>query len=351
MNDLISVVIPVYNAQMYLQKCLDSLLNQTHKNLEIICVNDGSCDNSLDILRKYEKEDKRIIIIDKENGGPSAARNAGLKAGRGDYVMFVDSDDWVDADMCQTMHTALVQNHADACMCCYVKEFKNHSLVSEIFSEDCIFEGEFYRKNFLEKLIGIKDEDLKTPHRSDVLVSVGMQLFKTEYVRDIQFVDTKEIGTAEDWLFQLEFYTKCNSVIYINRPFYHYRKTNEVSFTYNYKKDLYKKWMNLYDNVISILKKRDIYEEYEHVLNNKYAVTILFLGLNEIKSNRGMFTQAKRLKQILKTERYTKAYKELSLRHFSLVWKLFFLFAKLKMTFLMVCMLCVIEYLRTHKRS
>ena len=93
---MISVIVPVYNVENYLGKCLDSLINQTYKDIEIICINDGSTDNSLNILREYEQMDSRIIIIDQKNGGLSNARNIGLKEAAGEYIMFVDSDDWID---------------------------------------------------------------------------------------------------------------------------------------------------------------------------------------------------------------------------------------------------------------
>lgn len=92
---LISIIVPVYNAEKYLQKCLDSILEQTYQNLEIIIVNDGSTDNSGQICQEYEKKDSRIIYIEKENGGVSDTRNTGLDRMTGSYVTFVDSDDWV----------------------------------------------------------------------------------------------------------------------------------------------------------------------------------------------------------------------------------------------------------------
>lgn len=98
----ISVIVPVYNAEPYLEKCLKSLLLQTYENLEIICVNDGSTDNSAKILEKYAALDRRIVVIEKENGGAASARNRGLEAATGDYVSFVDADDWVNLTLFET---------------------------------------------------------------------------------------------------------------------------------------------------------------------------------------------------------------------------------------------------------
>ena len=95
----ISIIIPVYNVQDYLAMCLDSVCYQSMKDIEIICVNDGSTDNSLAVLHAYKRRDKRIIIIDKENEGSGVARNTGLKIARGEYVYFVDGDDWLEQDV------------------------------------------------------------------------------------------------------------------------------------------------------------------------------------------------------------------------------------------------------------
>ena len=125
----ISVIVPVYNAAVYLEKCLKSLLLQTYPNLEIICVNDGSTDNSGDILKKYEKLDKRIVVIEKENGGAASARNAGLEAATGEYVSFVDADDWVNLTLYEIFAEACRKSPVDVWIFnlgfCFKKNMKN----------------------------------------------------------------------------------------------------------------------------------------------------------------------------------------------------------------------------------
>lgn len=113
----VSVIIPVYNLERYLHRCLDSVTRQTLTDIEIICINDGSDDGSLAMLRAYEQADPRIRVIDKENGGQGLARNIGIDMARGEYLGFVDGDDWIEADMYEKMYHAAKKNNADLQLC------------------------------------------------------------------------------------------------------------------------------------------------------------------------------------------------------------------------------------------
>ena len=109
----ISVIIPVYNTEKYLNECLDSIVNQTLSDIEIICVNDGSTDNSLAILESYAKKDNRITVISQENNGQGSARNLGLKNSSGNYICFIDSDDYVDLNMLEKLYDNVILNNSD----------------------------------------------------------------------------------------------------------------------------------------------------------------------------------------------------------------------------------------------
>lgn len=113
----ISVIIPVYNVELYLSDCLNSVCGQTLQDIEIICIDDGSTDNSSKILKNYAQKDSRICVIRQENRGPSAARNTGIKQAKGEYVSFIDSDDWVSKNFCETLYHMAKKNNADICGC------------------------------------------------------------------------------------------------------------------------------------------------------------------------------------------------------------------------------------------
>lgn len=118
MSGLISVVVPVYNRESTLRRCVDSVLRQTYENIEVILVNDGSSDNSENICREYAKTDSRVQVISKENGGLSSARNAGIDKSRGEYIFFIDSDDWIDPDTLEALLKAALKEDADVTNCC-----------------------------------------------------------------------------------------------------------------------------------------------------------------------------------------------------------------------------------------
>ncbi len=151
MDTLISVIIPVYNTAELLRRCLDSVVNQTYRSLEIILINDGSTDNSLEICKEYALKDKRIIIIDKVNEGGGKARNAGLDIARGDYVAFVDSDDEIDLRMYEIMLSYLHKNHAETVICDYATEHLDNDYLN--ISEEVLDNHELMKQLFIDKKI------------------------------------------------------------------------------------------------------------------------------------------------------------------------------------------------------
>ena len=122
-NPLISIIIPVYNVEKYLAKCVESVINQTYKKIQIILIDDGSTDNSGKICDDFKLKDNRIEVIHKKNGGLSDARNAGLKIVKGDYIGFIDSDDYIEKDMYETLLCLLIENNADISIVSFVFNF------------------------------------------------------------------------------------------------------------------------------------------------------------------------------------------------------------------------------------
>lgn len=129
----VSIIVPVYNVERYLRQCLDSLVNQTYQNIEIICVDDGSTDASSEILTEYALKNSKVRVIRQENSGLSAARNVGFSFATGEYVMYVDSDDWIDVCTCEKAVFKAEEHAADLVMWPYIREFPNRSAPKVIF--------------------------------------------------------------------------------------------------------------------------------------------------------------------------------------------------------------------------
>ena len=132
-NGLVTVIVPVCNAESYLEQCLESIIKQSYSNIEILCINDGSVDGSSDILRRYAENDNRVLVINSENKGVSSARNIALDQARGDFVIFVDADDWIDTDTINCVMKEVVISDADVVIFSYISERKRSSSIKHIF--------------------------------------------------------------------------------------------------------------------------------------------------------------------------------------------------------------------------
>lgn len=327
----VSVIVPVYNVEKYLPKCLDSIVGQTYENLEIICVDDGSPDNSAEVLRAYAEKDSRIVIITKENGGLSSARNAGIKAATGDHIVFVDSDDWIDIETIKTAVTAAENDGVDMVMWGYMREFKGKSIEKKIFDSDRIFNKDETRFYVHRRIVGLIGEELSAPTTLDSLGTAWGKLYNTKKIKDnnLEFVDTKIIGT-EDLLFNTFYFGYVDNCKFINKPFSHYRKDNETSLTKSYKPNLFNQWSTLYGMMFDYIKTHPLCcsEEFEKALNNRICLSMIGLGLNEYCRKAKFMERAVKISEILWAPMYREAYENLDLSYFPPHWKTFFHYCK-----------------------
>lgn len=346
----ISIIVPVYNVEKYIDRCVKSLINQTLQDIEIILVDDGSPDSCPRKCDDYANSDSRVQVIHKENDGLSSARNEGLKLIKGQYYMFVDSDDWLDLEACEVCYREVVAADADCLMFSYTKEFEGHSIVNHIFSNDKIIWGNAeIKKNFHRRLFGLCGKELSRPQDGDLIVSACMQLFRTSKFQEIRFVDTQKIGTEDCW-YQILVYENCKKFVYLDRPYYHYTRVNEGSLTTKYNPYLFDRWQRMYDYMGNYILEHNKGEEYKKALENRIALSVLGAGINQAHSNDSLIRGSRRIKEMLQSKRYEKALSQLDISAMPLPWKVFFLLAKHKQTFLLFAMLKLIEYLRTHKK-
>lgn len=327
---MISVVIPVYNSQQYLEKCLDSILNQTNKALEVICVDDKSTDLSLKMLKEYTLKDKRVKVFENPSRGVSAARNFALEICSGEYVLFVDSDDWIDLDICSEAFEAAEREKADVVIWSYIREYAGHSKPRYILgTEEKIYQNESL-KTLYRRMYGLTDSELSQPENANTLITVWGKLYRREKIKSVRFTDLKYIGTSEDTLFNIEVFREIEKVVYLPKCAYHYRKTNSASVTTQYNPALYKQWENLYTKMERTIPSGVDSNKYREALLNRIALGMIPYVLNVTVSEHGIKKQIEEIRTALLNRRYQEAFANLQIKWMPVHWKIFFIFAKTK---------------------
>ena len=209
-NDLISIIIPVYNVEKYLRKCIDSVLEQTYKNIEVILVDDGSTDNCGKICDEYLLKDGRIKVIHKENGGLSDARNKGIDASNGKYIMFVDSDDYVDKDMIKLLYNSLINSGADMSICRFVHVDEAGNVTND-FNESLPCENMILTSEHALRWFAVE--------YLPFFVISCCKLYKRFLWDRIRFPKGK---INEDEFVSHEIFGECETITFVNRSLYYY---------------------------------------------------------------------------------------------------------------------------------
>ena len=240
---LISIIIPIHNTALYLIRCLESIINQTLKPIEIICVNDGSTDSSLEILASYQKIDSRIKIITQEYKGVSEARNIGINNAIGTYIGFVDSDDYISPEMFEKLYNAIKKNNTDIVVCNYFKKEKEE-IKPNSKKNSYLIDNE---SQYLEELL--LDENIQN--------YLWTRLYKKELFKDIKFPKDK---VFEDIFISTDLIGRIDSAYYLEEPLYCYC-IREDSITNKIDKKVIDDAIESYYN--RYLKIKDHYKELE----------------------------------------------------------------------------------------
>lgn len=218
----VSVVVPVYNTAEYLPECIDSIRRQTLKEMEIICVDDGSTDRCLDILEAYAAQDERIRIIHKDNGGPASARKAGLRAASGQYIGFVDSDDWIEENMYELLYREAEGYQTDMVTCGFFLEGNYTTMHMDTIPQG-LYDGKDMQGLREKAIFNIEEK------ASGIKASLCYKLFKRNLICEAQYKVPDGITMADDKMCLLTALLECNSVYVCHKALYHYRiRTNSI---------------------------------------------------------------------------------------------------------------------------
>lgn len=233
-EDLVSVIVPVYNMEKKLEECLKSIINQTYQKLEIIIINDGSTDNSIEICNKFKENDNRIKIITKKNAGLGMARNTGLESANGEYVYFIDSDDYIKENLIEDNVKLIKKYKLDISTFGAILFEKNEKIIKEIkpTSEKQIFKGEEITNIFFPSFLGLSNKHLK-----NLICSANTCLYRKEFLDSVgwQFESERKI-ISEDFYALLKLIGKANKIGVISKSYYYYRQ-NLSSLTHTYKEE------------------------------------------------------------------------------------------------------------------
>ncbi|WP_130891428.1 glycosyltransferase family 2 protein [Fusobacterium ulcerans] len=251
---MLSVIVAAYNVEKYIEKCINSLVNQTYKNLEILVVNDGSTDNTKEIMEKYEKEYKNLKLLNKENGGLSSARNYGINHSKGEYITFVDGDDYVDEEMYEEMLDKMIRENSDMCICNFRKIYSNKIKIPKL--NYTLFKGELVH-NFLLRHDEIFAISCNKIYKKEIIINNNIFFINKAFFDDLGF-NSKYI-----------LYTRKVSIV--NKAFYNYiQREGSITKGKVYNPYIEKAILDLNNNLKLFYKNHNFYEKYKLSLEGIY---------------------------------------------------------------------------------
>lgn len=305
--DLVSLIVPVYNAEKFLDKCILSMINQTYKNIEVILVNDGSCDGSLNICNKYAGRDSRINVINKDNSGVSGARNKGMKFANGKWICFVDADDYIDIDFVENIVKLAEDNNAEFVIS-GVREISKNSISEFKHSQVKIISSDDEKEELINAVMCYKQDKGKilTPQ---ILGYPFGKLFSKEVLSNIKF--KTDISIREDALFNIEVINKVGIIIITDLVKYNYILQNNsasISFHPDYSEEVirYNQYCKEYCHSYNI----SIDNYYINVLYS-YMMWMKLFAMND-KQNCSFFNRYKIIKNTFYDNNWNEAFKNVS---------------------------------------
>lgn len=305
----VSIIVPVYNAESSIGYCLNSITSQTYTNLEIILVNDGSKDNSLQICKNYAAIDNRIIVVNQKNGGVSHARNTGLSYATGTYVEFVDSDDCIALNMVEKLVESIEMYATDLAICGFKIVELTEKLPTNILHCTCSGLGKtcvLSQKNFFEHYAEIlwKTATLEMPSN---------KLYKNSILKQQKLIFEEDCSLGEDFMLNMHYFEHMkNGVVMLSEEYYYYLQTNTESLTHKYRADLFDNELLLFNGIKNLLNSNVNLTIEEEVYMYEYMLSKVIFCMESIVSAKDILTEIQmkqQLEKIINNEDVRKAIK------------------------------------------
>ena len=343
----VSVIVPIYSVQAYLPQCIDSLINQTYKNIEIILVDDGSKDECPAICDRYAEVDPRIKVIHKANEGLTSARKAGIISASGDYVMIVDGDDWMDlSTVAECIDVIQTHDKIECVMFGYCKEYAGRTEEVHIVNDNDVTTENLKVNYVYRRLYGLIGNELQYPTKMEVFASCCMKLYKRELLNNARYYDTDDVGSGEDALLNMYALRNCKGFFYIDKPFYHYRKSG-TTITSAYRSRLPTQWHTLFGCMKQAYMDNNADEECLLALNNRIVWSFISICLNELQNPAEKMKKTLGiLKNYVSTSQYREAVSVAEVNAFPMSWKVVLWSAAHKMVFVPYCIIKTVFLIR-----
>jgi len=298
--NIISIIVPIYNVEKFLTRCLDSILAQSLKDIEIILVNDGSTDLSLNICKDYQKKDNRIIIIDKINEGVSVARNTGIEAATGKYIGFVDPDDWIEPTMYENIYKTAEKYKCNIAFCNYSKDSKHTSNTKMLKVQKDVLGKLDIINELIANMIGIEDI---LPKYYNVMGCVWRCLYRKDFIEKFHLSFQPGITIMEDLIFNVQALIYCDKVCIDHGVYYHYMK-NKTSCLHSYNEKMWKDQVEVHNTLEKIIDDADLSEYMRNRLDSRYiGMATCAVGNEVYKSNANLKDRMEATKFIIKDEK------------------------------------------------
>ena len=346
-NETISIVLPTYNVREFIPQCIDSLICQTYENLEIIIIDDGSTDGTGPLCDVLAQKDARIRVIHKENGGTHTGRNLGIKEATGQYIMFLDPDDWLDPETFRELMEKIREYDPDVIRFSYVREFPDHSALKEnTFLPEDLCEGEDCKK-ICRQTLGLVGQELRHPENMNYLSSACFAVYKKSVIEEngLEFFNIHEIATFSDGFFNIRFLQKANRFLYVDKPYYHYRKFSSGAATTRYREEFLARQMRLFQMLQTIAQEEGS-EEFRKAFHSRVIFSTMEICLNALKGKRTFRQQYREMKQVLRNPLHREAFQSLDTGVLPMKWKVYYSLAKTGMVFPVFLMTKAIRFIQ-----
>lgn len=301
---MVSIIVPVYNAEKYLHRCIDSLVNQSVKEIEIILVDDGSTDNSLSICKEWAAKDKRIVVVEQENSGVSIARNRGIEKSNGEFIILLDSDDWFALNTVEVLLAEQQKKNAD----CVVFGFNQTS--GNIWAP---------QKEMCYTALSALKKDFPYWLNTELLSSSVNKLYKRSLIKNLYPVN---MAFGEDLLFSLDYLEQCKSISFIKEPLYQHEVYNNTSLTHTFNINRFRDIEIIQNRILEFAVEKNDKELYKKYVFDCIRIIRSFLQCGE----------KYKIKKRILNDWFQKSYfKELNLFDYELIWQNYLLLSIVQM--------------------